>query len=89
MLEEVDVAPTLFAEIMRPAQRGTADTGNARFSWDGGLPRVVGGSICASPFRDPLSVHSRYGLRARKVPLQNPLHRGLQPLRYLHDCSHR
>ncbi len=40
------------------------------------------------PFRRLLGVHSRYGLHTRAVTVfRDPLHRRLQPLRYLHDCS--
>lgn len=39
------------------------------------------------PFRGLLSVHSRYGLHARRVAWRDLLHRRLQPLRRLHDCS--
>ncbi|SOE45659.1 Methyltransferase domain-containing protein [Burkholderia sp. D7] len=40
------------------------------------------------PFRGLLSVHSRYGLHTRAVTVfRDTLHRRLQPLRYLHDCS--
>jgi hypothetical protein len=38
-------------------------------------------------FRGLLDVHSRYGLHTCQVTLRDPLHRRLQPLRYLHDCS--
>jgi hypothetical protein len=39
------------------------------------------------PFRGLLSVHSRYGLHTRWITQGDPLHRRLQPLRCLHDCS--
>ena len=40
------------------------------------------------PFRGLLGVHSRYGLHTRAVTVfRDTLHRRLQPLRYLHDCS--
>ena len=40
------------------------------------------------PFRGLLSVHSRYGLHTRAATIFcGTLHRRLQPLRYLHDCS--
>jgi hypothetical protein len=31
--------------------------------------------------------HVRYGLHTRGIAYSDPLHRRLQPLRYLHDCS--
>ena len=40
------------------------------------------------PFRDLLSVHSRYGLHTRAVTIFcDSLYRRLQPLRCLHSCS--
>ena len=39
-------------------------------------------------FRGLLGVHSRYGLHTRAVTvIRDPLHRRLQPFRYLHSCS--
>lgn len=50
------------------------------------FPEFLAGRLPHHVFRGLLSVHSRYGLHARQVPLQNPLHQRLQPLRHLRDC---
>jgi hypothetical protein len=50
-------------------------------------PHGLTGRPVQRPFRGLLSVHSRYGLYTRQVTHGDPLHRRLQPLRYLHDCS--
>ena len=51
------------------------------------FPVLTPGRLPHYRFRGLLSVHSHYGLHARRVPFQNPLHHRLQPLRYLHVCS--
>ena len=51
-----------------------------------GLPRIQAGRLLHYPFRGLLSVHSRYGLHARRVAIATLLHRRLQRLRYLHRC---
>jgi hypothetical protein len=50
-------------------------------------PKWRSGRPAHCPFRGLLSVHSRYGLHTRWTTQGDPLHRRLQPLRYLHDCS--
>jgi hypothetical protein len=59
----------------------------ARFPRDNSLPRILSGSASASPFsrlaQRSLTLRPAYS----PSPLQDPLHRRLQPLRYLHDCS--
>jgi hypothetical protein len=51
------------------------------------FPADHSGRLPQFGFRGLLSVHSRYGLHDRQVPLQNLLHQRLQPFCYLHDCS--
>ena len=59
----------------------------ARFPNNDSLPRNSGGSASASPFsrlaQRLLTLRPAYS----PSPLQDPLHRRLQPLRYLRDCS--
>src|SRR5713101_9819823 len=53
------------------------------------FPVIKSGRLLQLLFRGLLSVHSRYGLHARRVALCDPLHRRLQRLCYLHrrfDC---
>ena len=50
-------------------------------------PEWPPGRPAQCPFRGLLSVHSHYGLHTRGIAYSDPLHRRLQPLRYLHDCS--
>jgi len=50
-------------------------------------PKGSSGRPARCPFRGLLSVHSRYGLHTREIAYSDPLHRRLQPFRYLHDCS--
>jgi len=51
-------------------------------------PTWLSGRPAHRPFRGLLGVHSRYGLHTRAVTVfRDTLHRRLQPLRYLHDCS--
>jgi len=50
-------------------------------------PEWLPGRPARCPFRGLLGVHSHYGLHTRGIAYSDPLHRRLQPLRYLHDCS--
>ena len=50
-------------------------------------PEWLPGRPARCRFRGLLSVHSHYGLHTRGIAYSDPLHRRLQPLRYLHDCS--
>ena len=51
-------------------------------------PTWLSGRPAHRRFRGLLGVHSRYGLHTRAVTVfRDTLHRRLQPLRYLHDCS--
>ena len=51
------------------------------------FPGFPAGRLPHWSFRGLLSVHSRYGLRARRVAQGDPLHRRLRLLRYLHNRS--
>ena len=51
------------------------------------FPVIQAGRLPRCPFRGLLSVHSRYGLHVRRVAQGDPLHRRLQPIRHLLDCS--
>ena len=67
-----------------------AATGNTRRSISQPYqpsPKGLSGRPAHRPFRGLLGVHSRYGLYTRGIAYSDPLHRRLQPLRYLHDCS--
>ena len=59
----------------------------ARFPSDGSLPRKIDGSASALRFSRPAqrSLALRPAYSSSHLP--DPLHRRLQPLRYLHDCS--
>jgi hypothetical protein len=60
----------------------------ARFHSRISLPRIgyrVGLRIVL--FEDCTVFTLHYGLHTRRVTYSDPLHRRLQPLRYLHDCS--
>ena len=53
------------------------------------FPRTGAGRLLHCRFRGLLSVHSRYGLHARRVAFSDPLHQRLQQSRCLHcrsDC---
>jgi hypothetical protein len=50
-------------------------------------PKGLSGRPAHRPFRGLLSVHSGYGPYTRGIAYSDLLHRRLQPLRYLHDCS--
>ena len=50
-------------------------------------PKWRSGRPVQRPFRGLLSVHSRYGLHTRWITFRDPLHRRLQLLRHLHNCS--
>ena len=50
-------------------------------------PKGLSGRPAHRPFRGLLGVHSRCGPYTRAVTYSDPLHRRLQPFRYLHDCS--
>jgi hypothetical protein len=50
-------------------------------------PKGLSGRPAHRPFRGLLGVHSRCGPHTRAVTYRDPLHRRLQPFRYLHDCS--
>ena len=51
-------------------------------------PTWLSGRPAHRPFRGLLGVHTCYGLHTRAVTVfRDTLHRRLQPLRYLHDCS--
>ena len=54
---------------------------------DSGLPRILGGSASASSFSRPAQRSLALRPACSPSPLQDPLHRRLQPLRYLHVCS--
>jgi len=51
------------------------------------FPVSQAGRLPHYPFRGLLSVHSRYGLHARRVAQGDPLYRRLQPICHLLDCS--
>ena len=58
-----------------------------RFTCDCGLPRIVAGSASVSFFsRTDQCSHYITACMVAK-PLKGLLHRRLQPIRYLHDCS--
>ncbi|WP_215890531.1 hypothetical protein, partial [Acidithiobacillus ferridurans] len=50
------------------------------------FPVYVAGRLPHYAFRGLLSVHSRCNLHTYQATFHGPLHRRLQPLRYLHDC---
>jgi len=51
------------------------------------FPVPLAGRLPRRAFRGLHSVHSRYGLHVRQVAQGDPLHRRLQPIRHLLDCS--
>jgi len=59
----------------------------AHFPTDDGLPRISAGSASALPFSRPAQRSLALRPARSPSPLKDPLHRRLQPLRYLHDCS--
>jgi len=51
------------------------------------FPQLPQGRLSHLHFRGLLSVHSRWACLLAESPKVTSLHRRLQPLRYLHDCS--
>ena len=58
-----------------------------RFTCDDGLPRILGGSASVSSFSRPAQCSLILRPARSPSPYKDPLHRRLQPIRYLHDCS--
>ena len=69
-----------------PEERIARAARGRRVSPDGGLPPIRGGSAPASPVSGP--ARRSLTLRPARSPSRqsDPLHRGLQRLRYLHRC---
>ena len=59
----------------------------AHFPIDDSLPRVCAGSASALPISRPAQRSLALRPARSPNPLKDLLHRRLQPLRYLHDCS--
>ena len=59
----------------------------AHFPTNDCLPRAQVGSACALPFSRPAQRLLTLRPACSPNPLKDPLHRRLQPIRYLHGCS--
>ena len=70
----------------RPLHRGSGGSTHTRKAYQPS-PKGLSGRPAHRPFRGLLGVHSRCGPHTRAVTYRDPLHRRLQPYRYLHDCS--
>jgi len=73
------------AVVTTPAQ--PAGVYFALFPVDVSLPRIPAGSACALPFSRPAQRSLALRPARSPNPLKDPLHRRLQSLRFLHDCS--
>jgi len=75
----------MHAVVTTPAQSMGACF--AHFPTNDRLPRAQVGSACALPFSRPARRLLTLRPACSPNPLKDPLHRRLQPIRYLHGCS--